>query len=212
MLCIGVYGGHLGEKTINSITRFCQRQQNKKVFVIRECDAASFFMSYTDAKKNEGVFLVLLKESTLLYCNRFEVSFDIILCLQAWNMLHKISDYLKEEGMIILNSDDKKTSQIRTDKKYSVITCGLNSDANVTLSSVCESILLERIQCCIQNTFSTVSGAILEPQEFLVEGDTGEKSVSGLLAAVTALMVGDMEISVMADVPIKGTSKEEKFE
>lgn len=210
MLCIGVYGGHLGEKAISSITKFCQRQQNKKVFILTSCDEPDFILSYTNAKEDDGIFLVLMKESILSYCEKYGLFFDMILCLQAWSLLHEMSTYLKKEGVIILNSDDKKIDPTKVSEQCKVITCGLSKDANVTISSVCESVLLEHIQCCIQDTFCTVSGTEVEPQEFSVELDLEEKSVSGLLAAVTALMAGDMEISVLTDA--KGTSKEKNFE
>ena len=50
-----------------------------------------------------------------------------------------------------------------------------------------------KIQCCIQREIPTVSGNIFEPQEFSLLLEQGQKSVSGALAAITALIAADVE-------------------
>lgn len=200
MLCIGVFGSHLGEKAMHSIIRFYARQQSIKTYPLFKCNKAEFFQTYQNSIKNSGVFLVLLNEETSFYCKTYGVRFDIFLYLQA-SSVEETENLVKEDGIIILNSDDHKILPIKTNSEKRIITCGLNSKANVTISSVSESILLEQIQCCVQETIHTISGMQLEPQEFAVQVDNEDKSVSGVLAAVTALMAGDVEISIIADVP-----------
>lgn len=102
--------------------------------------------------------------------------------------LQKALDALITDGIIIVNSDEKKYAGLKLSKPARIITYGYNPKSTITTSSI---TVLDNIsvQCCIQRQFSTLSGVIIEPQEFLVSTNHMELSESDILAAVTVTLL-----------------------
>ncbi len=217
MIYIGVFGDNLGEKTIHMLSQFYDLWGKRWICVHQYCGKKEFYRRVEKAKAEEAdAFIVLLNQEMIRYCQEYGIKFKIFLYLsgEKKGMLssRELKDCLAYRNIMIINSDDKRIFPLTLDTGSTLITCGLNGKANVTVSSVSNCMEFDRIQCCVQRTIRTLSGACLEPQEFAVNIGGKEKSVSGVLAAVTAMMAGDMEIADTIGVMRKGTSKEKIFE
>ena len=217
MIYIGVFGDNLGEKTIHMLSQFYDLWEKRWVCIHQSCDKKEFYRRLEKAKAEEAdAFIVLLNQQMIRCCQECGIRFGIFLYLsgEKIGMLppKELKDCLAHRNIMIINSDDKRIFPLTLGTGSTLITCGLNGKANVTVSSVSNCMEFDRIQCCVQRTIKTLSGASLEPQEFAVNIGGKGKSVSGVLAAVTAMMAGDMEIGGTIGVPRKGTSKEKIFE
>lgn len=217
MLCIGVIGGHLGEKTIHFISRFYQLHNKLWVLAQGNLTSETFYKMLEEARSNEAeAFLVVLNERTFRYCREYGVRFGILLYLsgekKAWLSPNTLDSCLEKHNMVIVNSDDKRIFPPIISPDSTLITCGMNQKASVTISSVTEEMGASRIVCCLQHALQSISGNTLEPQEFLVAMSGEEQSVSGALAAVATLMATDMEIGALTDLSQNETSKEKIFE
>lgn len=150
-------------------------------------------------KTDTDVFIAVINDNVAKDLKQFHIKLHILMILGAdereKSLIEEVRSILKEKNIIIINTDDKRIFPFSIGAGSTLITCGLNIKASVTASSVSEDYDLERIQCCIQRTIKTVSGARLEPQEFAVSVSGEVKSVSGVLAAVAAAAAGDTEIS-----------------
>ena len=116
----------------------------------------------------------------LLVLNKKNSAFD----------LQEALDSVAADGIIIMNADEKHYAGIKLTKPMRLITYGYNSKSTITASSV---VVHENIsvQCCIQRQFATLSGEVLEPQEFLVRTSCLELKEDDILAAVAvALLCG----------------------
>jgi len=116
----------------------------------------------------------------ILVLNKESADFDLQKALEA----------VATDGVIVMNSDEKSYAGIKLTKPMRLITYGYNSKSTITASSV---VVHENIsvQCCIQRQFATLSGATLEPQEFLVKTNYMELKEDDILAVVTvALLCG----------------------
>lgn len=217
MLCIGVLGGHLGEKTIDLISRYYKLKDRRWVLAEGNLSPKAFYKLWDQAQREEAeYFLIALNKKTFSCCLEFGVRISVLLYLsgekKAWFSPCSLMDCLDKGCIVIINSDDKRIFQEMVDSESQLITCGMNQKANVTLSSVTEEMGTGRMVCCLQHKVQSVSGHALEPQEFAVKLPDEEQSVSGVLAAVTALMATDMEMGEMTDFSQFGTSKEKIFE
>ena len=217
MLCIGVLGDHLGEKTIGFISRFYQLHGKKWVCVQGSMTSEMFYKTLEEARLMEAdAFFVALNEKTFRYVVQFGVRFRMLLYLsgekKTWLSQSTLRECLDKPNVIIVNSDDKRIFPLMLTSGSMLITCGMNSKASVTISSVTQNMGASRVVCCLQRGIRSLSGNTLEPQEFAVEVDGEEASVSGVLAALTTLMAGDVEIGEITDFSQIRTSKEKIFE
>lgn len=101
-----------------------------------------------------------------------------------------LSSLLKRKNILIVNSDGPLPEKISTNGETTLITCGFNHAASVTVSSVGE--FADEIQYCLQRTLLTLNGEAIEPQEFCVCGK-GE-DITEVLAAVTAAIISGAEV------------------
>ena len=91
-------------------------------------------------------------------------------------------------GVIIMNSDERNFAGLRLSKPVRLITYGYNPKSTVTASSIVVHEYIS-IQCCIQRQFTTLSGTVLEPQEFMVRTNQMELATGDILAAVSVAML-----------------------
>ena len=184
------------------LNKYCifQKDIQKIRFVfMQEKKQKEFDKAYEEAKKTENaLFLVPIQKKTIQYCRENHIQFSIFVCLDSCKN-STIIPCLTNSGILIANIDDKRVFPLQIKKENQLITYGLNHKASVTVSSLLEPMGHEtksKIQCCIQKNIQTVSGNIFEPQEFsLFFLKEGQKSISGALAAITALMAADVQIS-----------------
>jgi UDP-N-acetylmuramate-alanine ligase len=96
--------------------------------------------------------------------------------------------------IILLNSDEKNIFKALQNNvgSASVITYGLNSKACVTASSISDAT----VQFCIQRALPTLTGEVMEQQEFTVKADTLNNDVNSILAAVTAAILNGFDTNL----------------
>lgn len=96
---------------------------------------------------------------------------------------------LNNDGIFIVNSDDKNNFSLLKSGRAKLITYGFNSKSCVTASSVTSGDY-QTIQCCIQRSLPTLSANIIEEQEFPINAPN--KDIYSVLAAVTAALINDI--------------------
>ena len=198
MLSIGIVGDSEKYGTVNFL---------KSVFVAKgwrllEAKGNPISVGTYDVLGREcfdtDIFLLSLADSMSLFHLK-GIRFDVIVFLnckentgQEGKHLHRI---LKEKNVVILNSDCRNIFPFYVSAGTVLITCGVNSKASVTTSSILSENGSKVIQCCIQRTMRTLSGKELEPQEFPVETAIGCEDVTGILAGVAAAIEADIQVS-----------------
>lgn len=201
MLCIGILGENLKQQTMEQIVYFVKQYGKEYVCFCGTNKEKEFEKAYQSAlKQQNSFFLIPVHSKTIKYCKSRNLSFSIFVHLGNT----KNYEYTKEDiaclvnhTILVVNTDDRRIFPLKLRAGNKLITCGLNHRASVTLSSYLEPMQEEKgskIQCCIQREIPTISGKVFEPQEFSVLMKQGEKSVSGALAAITALIAADVEI------------------
>lgn len=107
--------------------------------------------------------------------------------------LQKALDVMATGSVIVMNSDETHYAGLKLTKPMRLITYGYNPKSTITASSIVvhENISL---QCCIQRQFATLSGAILEVQEFLVRTNYMELTEGDILASVSVALLCDASI------------------
>jgi len=97
-------------------------------------------------------------------------------------------DAIVAGGVIIMNSDERNFAGLRLSKPVRLITYGYNPKSTVTASSIIVHDNIS-VQYCIQRQFSTLTGTVLEPQEFLIRTNHMELATEDILAAVSVAML-----------------------
>lgn len=160
----------------------------------------SYFKSIEDTEKKIIADIFIFSIDSLFfkeYINNFKFDVLIFLCgdFKKYGGIKSFSPFLKNENFLIINSDEKSIFPFFIEKGTTLITCGLNNKANVTMSSVIDDEEGQTIQCCIQRTIKTYKGENFEPQEFPVKVEGNNCDISRVLAAVAAAIANDVEIS-----------------
>ena len=192
MICIGVIGSvsdsfinHLGEKYTDA---------GYKTAVCNDYEGSSILLRYkTNAEKSGcDVFIadIAAKEASIF-------KYDILIFITADENggIAELKN-VKPGGYVIINTDDCSTLPYILPKGINIITCGVNSRAAVTFSAIDENKSgRETIQCCVQSYIKTLSGRIIEPQEFGVN-ILGKYPISEVLTIITTAITGDIEMTV----------------
>lgn len=97
---------------------------------------------------------------------------------------------LEANYVYIFNSDMSDT--VCVPKKALIISYGLNSLATVTASSINDDGEMLCFQYCLQRSIPSLSGKIVEPQEFPVRICSKEAKIYSALSVVTLAMVCDI--------------------
>lgn len=201
MVRIGIIGDGEDFHTMKTISRLYQ-SKGIKVFSKQVTNAAPAtpFKWITQAGRKKAEILLIAMEQNQLSAKIWNgVRFHILVYLKGKKenreKSKKLSDFLAEKNVVILNSDDRDLFPFSISTGTTLITCGINSKASVTASSVICDGVHETIQCCIQRAIHTISGEKLDPQEFSVRIKNENQNITGLLAAVATVMADDIEIS-----------------
>lgn len=186
MICIGVFG----EKTDNFIKQLIKRYSDAEIRTdVCIGDEETVDIAYLKAvAMGKEVFI------TDNFSDAF-IEFDIVI---FFSYAESCNINLKYDGYAIINADDcAGFKNIQLSAGVTKITCGLSSKAEVTISSIGENMYgTETIQCCIQNRIRTLSGRIIEPQEFSVNVRGVNYPISEVLSLITTTIAGDIEETV----------------
>lgn len=159
-------------------------------------------VSNSDEIRNDYMEAVVRKAKVLLLDLNFEdeyeklsiLKFDILLFLTKKKReavaLHSL---LKDKNYLIIDSDDPVVKRIATNKNTTVITCGFNNSASVSVSSV-EWEFANELQFCFQRTLETVDGGEIEPQEIKYAKNYEDTNIINILAAVVAAILSGAKV------------------
>lgn len=139
-------------------------------------------------EKNKEILIV-----NLTGCNNF-IFFDILIInkpLFIYSQDYKTSFNLSRKSVILLDADNICNTKISTYNNPHIITYGFNSKSTITFSSII-GYLNNQIQYCIQRAIPTLSGNIIEEQEFKINSSVDNVSI--VLASVTAAIINDVDI------------------
>lgn len=117
---------------------------------------------------------------------------DILVAAGESNMANRVIEP-RAEHFFIMNPDQKELLPYAANSRGILITYGFNSKVCVTASSVMEN----EIQICVQRDLPTLSGRVIEQQEFSVTADTERSGPENFLAAITTALVADVEVMVL---------------
>jgi len=186
MICIGVFG----EKTSGFIKQLLKRYSDAEIqAAICISDEETIDCAYLKAiAMGKSVFITNIFTHAL-------IEFDIIV---FFSYAESQFINLKYNGYAIINADDcVGLKNLMLSAGITKITCGVNSKAGVTISSIGENMDgTETIQCCIQHRIRTLSGRIIEPQEFSVNVRGINYPISEVLSLITTAIAGDIEETV----------------
>lgn len=186
MISIGVFG----EKTDSFIKQLLKRYSDAEIQAV---------MCISDEESIDNAYLkaMAMGKSVFITDNFADnyIEFDIIV---FFSYAEKRFINLKHNGYAIINADDcAELKNITLSAGVTKITCGVNSKAGITISSIGENMDgTETIQCCIQHRIRTLSGRIIEPQEFSVNVRGVNYPISEVLSLITTAIAGDIEETV----------------
>ena len=186
MLRIGVLGEEKGIAAI--VIKELLKKNKVKFFFARVYTVEEINEAFMDAvlKKNK---ILILDINNKDYEGMVALRFDILLFLTNERKNQVIlSALLKEKNYLIVDSDSYCVKKIIATEGSKVITCGFNTRACVSVSSV-EMKLASQIQCCLQRTIETIEGQEVEPQEIKYVGEYYEKNVVNIVAAMAAAII-----------------------
>ncbi len=105
---------------------------------------------------------------------------------------------LADKGMAIVNVDDNELiSMLQGVKQKNIVTYGFNTKASVTTSSIGDALYKDGFICCLQKTISAKNGAVIEPQEYKLNLDSGEVDTHNVLAAASFAIVNGVDLNHM---------------
>lgn len=119
--------------------------------------------------------------------------FNVLVINDAGYLAADFLNELTADDIVIINTDNKTLYNYLNGSRGRLITYGFSSKACVTASSVVDEAY-ECIQLCIQRSIPTLTGSILEPQEFSLSFDDTSKNIYCVLGAVTAALIAGMEV------------------
>ena len=181
MVCIGIYGDKTDGFTKQLLKRYFDAGISAAACTYGDCDRAYIVAS----AMGKDVFITNR-------CLWTDIKFDICVFF-SWHENNNIS--IKKNGYAVINADSCKN--VPLSPGVTKVTCGINSHAGVTVSAVSDNIDgEEKLQCCIQHKIRTMSGRIIEPQEFAVVVRGINYPLSEVLSLITTAIAGDIEETV----------------
>lgn len=110
-------------------------------------------------------------------------------------LTQKTLDLLKDEGIALVNVDNRDFIGLLNGLKNYIVTFGFNSKASITMSSVGDAVVGNEFLCCLQRTIYAKNGLKIEPQEYLIRLGDNDFSPYDILAATTFAIVTGMDIN-----------------
>ena len=211
MIITGLTGyGDSHIQTVNLIYTILN-SYNIKVSILdcRSLKEVNTLRSYIhEIKKNRSDFLILKIDP-----NNFELGLldyfqlDIILHnnetdpIYEWDVhdysenLGKLLPSLNEKGTIILNEDFIIESSFIKNLKYSTVTYGFNSKAEVTTSSISDTLFGKEFIFYQQKIIKAIDGRIINPQEYRINIDKINMNIYTIFGAITFALVCGIDLS-----------------
>lgn len=149
------------------------------------------YVKETIFSKKPDVLIIFSEESFKFFFRKMYLYADIFIPLKksaCWDMP------MKERSFVIVSSDDKKIFPFFLRKGTALITCGINSKASITVSSIDKDG--EMIQCCIQRDIRCLTGEIFESQEFPLEKGRQETADRVLIAVGVLIVMGEIPLNI----------------
>ncbi len=171
-------------KIKNYIEELTKNDVDILMFKIDLCDLYSKTLEYFK-------FDILIFENKNEYLNEISPISE-----HTYNsILKKSLSLLGDKGVAIINVDYNDISNIFQDIKQYIITYGFNSKANVTTSSIGDTIFKENFMCYLQQTILTKNGKKIEPQEYLIKVDSSEFNPYDVMAAASFALINGIDLS-----------------
>ena len=102
-------------------------------------------------------------------------------------------------GIILINSDNKSPFKVSKSENSYIITFGYNPKSSVTISSITAGNY-NTIQIYIQRNLPTISGSLIEEQEFSINIHSND--IAPVLSAIAAALSADISINTIKSTPI----------
>lgn len=134
-------------------------------------------------------------EITLLGIKEPKKELDLLL-IHQYNQnvdINTSANSLKENGILILNSDEKRFSKIVINKNVELVTFGFNKKSSITMSSVVETDYLQ-IQCCIQRSVFDYMGNEICPQEFSINVYEKNLNIYDAIGIISIIILSGVNI------------------
>ncbi len=211
MIITGLTGyGNILVQTANLVYSILN-SYNKKVSIL-DCKSLKnvrTLKSYIqEIQKNYSDFLVLKIDSKNYDKKLLEhVQFDIILHNCETDPLHvgdiydyneivkEMLPYLSREGTAILNADYILDPSYYKDIKYLIVTYGFNSKADITTSSISDTLFGREFIFYQQKRIRTTEGIYISPQEYRINIDKTNMDIYAILGAFSFVLVSGVNLN-----------------
>jgi hypothetical protein len=158
----------------------------------KSAETAAFLNELINASHEDSEISILNLENTSQECPP-----DIVVVLEntpnTQHYLKSLDTSSESRTFLVINPDNREIMAQLEKSPGLIVTYGFNNKVCVTASSVKDN----EIQICIQRDIPTYTGKMLEQQEFGVIVDTVKKGPEIVLAALTAAMVGGLDVDVL---------------
>lgn len=154
------------------------------------------YQNIIDSRKDVDILLLSLNSdlNTKLIINKEK--FNILILNAENNNVQSLATRLSDKDYLIVNIDNVNTLKNLKNTKAMIITCGFNSKAAITLSSVIDNNY-KTIQVCIQQPFKTLNNKVIEQQEFSLNISGYESDLFRVLSAVVTILICGIPIDTI---------------
>ena len=195
MICIGVFGNEKGLQTLEILMRlYSENGINAVLGSIDEyhCYYNKYRGDFTNSHIN--IFIICIKNDDDAKDLIANTVFDIFVYLNsnAYSSFNGIKD-VGSKNILVANCDEKSIFPFCVGIGTTLITCGLNSKASITASSITTEERISQMQCCVQRTIKTISQKEIEPMEFSVSFPS-KYNISYVLTVLAVALICDINI------------------
>lgn len=154
------------------------------------------YQSIIDSRKDVDILLISLNANLINSSIINKEKFNILILNAENNNVQSLVNRLSEKDYVIANIDNLNTLKKLENTKAMIITCGFNSKAAITLSSVIDNNY-KTIQVCIQQPFKTLNNKVIDQQEFSLNISGYESDLFRVLSAVVTILICDVPINTI---------------
>lgn len=152
--------------------------------------------------ENLDVLFVFIDYYNISYYSFF--IFDVLVYMKKPKFSNTITTLknninLKNENIIIINTDEKNILPIFYEDESLIISVGTNIKDTFTISGISIYLNKTSIQCCLQRSIKTVHNKILDPFEFSFIFDYEVFDISESLSIVIMLLILNVDIHKMSN-------------
>jgi len=125
---------------------------------------------------------------------------------QYKQQIKKMLSLLNEKGIVIINEDFKGNPLFLNDLKnlkFDTVTYGFNSKANITTSSVGDTMFDKGFMFYQQKTVKAINGKVITPQEYRINVGEEKVDIYGALGAVAFAIASGIELNLSDYYPVE---------